>query len=170
MAPLARNQPKAGHANLRPRFIPLLLVLFFLIEVGAFVAVASLVGVLAAIGLAFLTSVLGGILLRIQGLSVIMRMQRLVQSGGTPGRELIDALMIALAGFLLILPGFVTDVFGLLLFTPPVRGLVWSFLKSRISVITTPFSRKPRDEGVIDLDEGEFRRDDKSPWRRLDDR
>lgn len=153
---------------MRLRFLPLLLVLFFLVEVGAFVAVAWQIGVLAAIGLAFLTSIAGGILLRIQGVSTILRMQQVTQAGGTPGRELVDALMIALAGMLLILPGFVSDLFGLLLFMPPVRNLVWAFLKTRISIIAAPFSRGRDDDTVIDLDESDYRRDDASPWRRID--
>jgi len=153
---------------LRLRFFPLLLVLFFLVEVGAFVAVAMQIGVLAAIGLAFLTSIVGGILLRIQGVSTILRMQQVIQAGGKPGRQLVDALMIALAGMLLILPGFVTDLFGLLLFMPPVRNLVWAFLKSRISIIAAPFARGRSDETVIDLDQDDYRRDDSSPWRRID--
>ena len=41
------------------------------------------------------------------------------------------ASMILLAGMLLLIPGFVTDIIGLLLFMPPVRDLAWRFLKRR---------------------------------------
>ena len=41
--------------------------------------------------------------------------------------------MILLAGMLLLIPGFVTDIFGLLLFLPPVRAIAWRFLKAASS-------------------------------------
>lgn len=161
-------QHKDDNTNLRSRFIPLLLLALFLTELGAFIFVASLIGVLAAIGLALATSILGGILLRVQGLGTIGRIQRVMDQGGSPGRELVHGLMIVLAGMLLIVPGFVSDLLGLLLFIAPIRDGVWSFLKSRISIVTTPFSG--RTERTIDLDAADFHSQPDSPWRRLDDK
>ena len=83
--------------------------------------------------------------------------------------------MILLAGVLLLIPGFVTDIIGLLLFLPPVRDLAWRFLRRRIDIVTTGFggfsrpSAGSRDK-TIDLDEDEYSAapDRDSPWRRID--
>jgi UPF0716 protein FxsA len=152
------------------RFLSFILLAGFVVEVAAFVAVASLIGVLPAIGLAILTSIVGGVLLRVQGLSTLMRIQRVLDAGKPPAREMIDGVMIVLAAMLLMLPGFVTDLMGLFLFLPPVRTLVWTFLKSRIRIITAPFDRGGGGDRVIDLDAGDYRNepDGTSPWRRID--
>ena len=84
--------------------------------------------------------------------------------------------MILLAGVLLLIPGFITDIIGLLLFIPPVRDLAWRFLRSRVSVVSGGLRRRLRGGGpaargkTIDLDEDDYstRPDDDSPWRRID--
>jgi UPF0716 protein FxsA len=81
--------------------------------------------------------------------------------------------MIMLAGVLLLIPGFVTDVLGLLLFIPPVRDAAWRFLKRRIVVGGSfptgfgGFRSRARDAKTIDLDAEDYSRtpDPKSPWR-----
>jgi UPF0716 protein FxsA len=80
--------------------------------------------------------------------------------------------MILLAGLLLLLPGFVTDVVGLLLFIPPVRDFVWNQLRRRLAVtsLATGFGRsrrRSRDGRTIDLDAEDFHRTPgpNSPWR-----
>lgn len=84
--------------------------------------------------------------------------------------------MVLLAGVLLLLPGFLTDLLGLLLFIPPVRDLAWRFLRSRATIVTdfsfTGFrATRSRDDRTIDLDEDEYSRTTPgkaggSPWRR----
>src|SRR5690606_6081194 len=135
-----------------------------LAEIAGFVVVGSEIGVLATIALILATTVLGAVLLRIQGLGAMDKMKDALRSGVSPGRDMVHAVMIMLAGILLILPGFITDAFGILLFIPPVREAVWRFLSSRIVVVdaaggyTGGFSR--RSSQTIDLDEDDYRRDD----------
>jgi UPF0716 family protein affecting phage T7 exclusion len=69
--------------------------------------------------------------------------------------------MILVAGILLLLPGFLTDILGILLFIPPVREMVWRFLKTRINVVTSFGSSAGRYGGsrgarTIDLDPDEY--------------
>lgn len=143
------------------------------IEIAGFVVVGREIGALATVALVFLSSALGILLLRVQGFGVVTRIQREMDRGRVPGRELAHGVMIVLAGVLLMIPGFVTDIAGLLLFIPPVRDFGWSLVKKRISLVRE-FTWTARSHGepsrTIDLDAGEYTRRDsgESPWRRLD--
>jgi UPF0716 protein FxsA len=81
--------------------------------------------------------------------------------------------MIMLAGLLLIIPGFITDIIGLLLFIPAVRDIAWNAIRSRIIIVgnrggTAAAGRGGRQTKVIDLDEQDYREVDEngSPWRK----
>lgn len=145
-----------------------------ILEIAAFILVGGQIGVLPTIGLVVLATIAGGILLRIQGFGALRRIQRDMEEQRDPGREIAHGAMIMLAGILLLIPGFITDIIGLLLFIPPVRDLAWRFLRTRMTVIT-PFSFDfPGRRGggghrgkTIDLNEGDYSRqsDPNSPWR-----
>ena len=154
--------------------LPLILIALPLIEIAGFALVGSLIGVLPTVALAIATTVLGAVLLRIQGFGALMRIRATLEAGGTPGRDVVHGLMIALAGLLLVVPGFFTDALGLVLFLPPVRELVWRFLKARIVVVGTAgrAAHGFRREGprTIELDADDFaRRDDTPPRPAIDD-
>lgn len=156
--------------------LPIFLFALPLIEIAGFVLVGRQVGVLATIGLVIASSIVGSILLRIQGFGILARIQKETAAGRDPSRELAHGVMILIAGILLVIPGFFTDILGLLLFLPPVRDLAWKLVKSRIAVVTrfgsAGFSRPgPTGRGkVIDLDETDYSdsADETSPWRRID--
>lgn len=161
--------------TVKAKLVPFVLIILFglpLLEIATFVVVGSQIGVLWTIALVVLASIAGTILLRIQGFGVMTRIRRELDAGRNPGRDLAHGAMILLAGILLLIPGFLTDVVGLLLFIPPVRDLAWRFLRQRVMIRSfgTGFGgfRGGRDRGpTIDLDEDEFSRtpDPKSPWR-----
>jgi UPF0716 protein FxsA len=92
-----------------------LVELYFLIQVG------SVIGALPTIALSVLTAVIGGALVRMQGLAVVMRVRDAMDRGETPALELMDGAVLLACGFLLLLPGFVTDIVGFLLLIPPLR-------------------------------------------------
>ena len=153
-------------------FVALILIGLPLLEIAGFVIVGSEIGVLWTIALVVLSSILGSILLRIQGFGALTRIRRELEAGHDPGRELAHGAMIMLAGILLLIPGFVSDILGLLLFIPPVRDLVWRFLKQRIVVRSfgagvDGLRANRRGSKTIDLDTEDFSRtpDPKSPWR-----
>jgi len=104
--------------------------LFFLLawpvmEFVAFAKVADWVGTpLAILGL-FLSAFLGMAVLRGQSFSTARKVQAQMNKGQMPVRELFDSAALALAGILLIVPGYVTDIFALLLLLPPVRNLLY---------------------------------------------
>lgn len=157
------------------RFLPFLILLWPLLEIAAFVLVGREIGVLPTIGLTILTAVAGSILLRVQGFGVMRRIQAEMDAGRDPGRELANGAMILFAGVLLLLPGFVTDILGILLFLPPVREFAWRLLKGRVAVWSVPGGR-PRagrpgqPSNTIDLDPDEYTSDGNpdSPWRKVD--
>ncbi|MDW6024497.1 FxsA family protein [Mesorhizobium sp. BAC0120] len=158
-------------------FVGLILIGLPLLEIAGFVIVGSKIGVLWTIALVILSSIVGSTLLRVQGFSVVTRIRRELEAGRDPGRELADGAMIMLAGILLLIPGFVSDILGLLLFIPPVREFVWRLLKRRIVVSSfgagfDGFGTKRRGGKTIDLDSEDFSRtpDPKSPWRIDSDR
>jgi UPF0716 protein FxsA len=152
--------------------IPLALLAVPALEIAVFIVVGQQIGLFATLAMIFITAVIGSILLRIQGFGLLREIQKVLDEGGVPGRELVHGVMILLAGALLLTPGFVTDTIGFLLFIPPVRDAAWHFLRSRI-VVKTSHSRhewQDRQNGgprTIDLDENEFSEnpDEDSPWR-----
>ena len=92
--------------------------LFVLIQVG------QAIGAWYTIGVLVLVSILGTVLVKREGLGVLQRAQAQLRSGQVPGVELVDGAMILFAGALLLTPGFLTDVFGILLLLPPVRSVL----------------------------------------------
>ena len=159
-----------------PLFLAILLLGYPLLEIAVFVMVGSEIGVLPTIGLIILSAVAGAVLMRWQGFGAMQRIRREVERGNAPGRELAHGAMIMLAGILLLIPGFISDVFGILLFVPAVREFAWRILSHRVTVMTR-FSgsmdgfrtRGGRDGGpTIDLDEDEYSQspNQDSPWRR----
>ena len=164
--------------HVRLSFIPLFLILLPLIEIAGFVVVGREIGVLPTIGLILATGIAGGMLLRHQGFGVMSRIRSEVEAGRDPSRNLAHGVMILLAGLLLLIPGFVTDIVGILLFLPTIRDLGWRFLQRRVNFATNVagmggFSRPHgKQDRTIDLEEGDYTKsaDPNSPWRRIDDR
>ena len=99
-------------------------ILIPIIEVWAAIQVAHHIGWLVTIALLLVISASGPALVRRQGIGVWRRAQRRVEHGEVPGREVIDGVLLLIAGGLMTFPGFVTGVLGLLLLLPPVRSLV----------------------------------------------
>jgi UPF0716 protein FxsA len=147
-----------------------------LLEIAAFIVIGGQIGVLATFAIIFLTAVLGAVLMRIQGFGLIERIRHQTRQGGVPGKELVHGVMILLAGILLILPGFITDTLGILLFVPAIREIGWKLVRRRIVVSgafagSWQYGRGPADSGsirTIELDEGEYDspRRPETPWRR----
>lgn len=151
-----------------------ILLLLPLAEIAAFVVVGKYLGVLATLGLTVLASMAGLVLLRVQGAGVLRRLQTESQKGTHPAREIVHGAMIVIAAFLLIIPGFITDVVGVLLFVPLVRDFAWSLVKPHVTVMReSRFSYRSSPKGpaaprptVIDLDEEDYHHDQnrQSPW------
>jgi UPF0716 protein FxsA len=114
------------------------LVLIFLVmplvELAVIIKIGAAIGVLNTIGLLLLSSIVGAWLMKREGLGVLRRMQLAVNEGRVPGKELADAALILLGGALMVAPGFITDILGMLLLLPPVRAVVRAALRRRIAL------------------------------------
>lgn len=145
------------------RFFALGLIILPITEIAIFIKVGQTIGLFPTLGLIIGAAILGGLLLRQQGLSVLMQLRGNVSAGRMPGRIIADAMMIGLAALFLVLPGFLSDVVALLLLLPPVRGWLYAQLAKRVTVVDTTAGYRQRDagpgrlEGTIDLDEDDYR-------------
>lgn len=118
-----------------------LFMLVPIIEIIGFMQIGSLIGLWPTLGIVILTAIAGSMLLRHQGMTVLFRTQSMIQEGKIPVDEMIDGICLAIAGALLLTPGFFTDIFGFLLFIPPFRRtLAKSFFKKYILPRTTIFA------------------------------
>ena len=138
----------------------LLLIVFLvlpLIEIGLFIVIGQAIGLVPTLLGVLISAAAGALLIRWQGLAVLRDMQAAVQRGQVPGRQIADAMLIGLGGVLLIVPGYFTDVIGLLLLIPPLRGLIYRMLASRVRVVSEPPAAPPADPQLVDLDPGNWR-------------
>ncbi|MCT7667250.1 FxsA family protein [Shinella kummerowiae] len=148
------------------RFVPLFILLLPLAEIACFIVVGRRIGLFPTLSLVVLSAIAGIVLMRIQGFGVLNRLRQSGQAGRAPGKELLDAAMILIAGILLLIPGFLSDIVGLALFLPPVRSFLWNRLMRNVVVVDIggmPPGNRPKTDPqrTIDLDDGEFRRDDR---------
>lgn len=102
----------------------LMFVLVPVIEIAGFIQIGSLIGLWPTLGIIILTAIAGSLLLRHQGMMVLLKAQDQMRSGEMPLNSMVDGVFLAFAGALLLTPGFFTDTLGLLLFLPPFRALV----------------------------------------------
>jgi UPF0716 protein FxsA len=115
--------------------LPLLVLVFIvvpIVELVVIIQVGQSIGVVATIALLLLVSFLGAWLAKREGIGVWRRFRRQVELGVMPGREIADGVMILFASALLLTPGFVTDLLGLALLTPPVRAMIRGALLARV--------------------------------------
>jgi len=104
-------------------------------EIYILIAIGGQIGILPSIGLVILNGIVGASLARSQGLQTLGRIRDSFQQGVVPGEELLNALLIAIAGIVLLTPGFLTDAAGLFLLIPATRTLCREWLKRRIELV-----------------------------------
>ena len=104
-------------------------------EIYILIAIGGQIGILPSIGLVILTGIVGASLARSQGLQTLGRIRDSFRQGVVPGEELLNALLIAIAGIVLLTPGFLTDAAGLFLLIPATRTLCREWLKRRIELV-----------------------------------
>lgn len=109
----------------------LLFLLFPLVELAVLIQVGGAIGVLPTILLVIGGAVLGGILLRVAGVATAWRARERLAQGELPEQEMLEGLLIAVGGGLLILPGFISDGLGLLCLLPITRRAMVNRLRRR---------------------------------------
>ena len=128
--------------------MPLLLVALFIAvpiaELAVIIQVGQAIGVWWTILILVADSILGSVLMRSQGRAAWRRFNSALQAGRVPAREVADGVLIIFGGALLLTPGFITDVFGLLFLLPPTRALIRRlFLRQAMRRITVTMAAGP---------------------------
>jgi UPF0716 protein FxsA len=113
-------------------FFVALAIVVGVVEISVIIQVSQWIGFLNAVGLLLLVSLVGAWLVKRQGLGVMARIREQRSAGRIPTTEAFDGALILVAGVLLVIPGFVTDAFGLLLLFPPIRAVVRRFVSRRV--------------------------------------
>lgn len=128
------------------------LVLLFLLtpalELGLLIQVDQFIGFWPTIGLIIATGIAGSYLTRREGLNTWRRLNERLNSGDLPRKELVDGVIILVAGALLVTPGVLTDVFGFLGLLPPTRALIRRMLIRRF--------QSKMEEGSLQMQFGFF--------------
>jgi len=109
----------------------LLFIVLPLVEIYVAVQVSHVIGVLGTLGLLLVLSLSGIWLTKFAGFGVIARIRSQLAAGRMPGNEVIDGGLVLTGGVLLIVPGFVTGLAGLVLLFPPTRRLARNAFKRR---------------------------------------
>ena len=150
--------------------LPVLLLLFIVVpiaELAVIIAVGREIGVGPTVLVLLADAILGSMLARSQGRAAWLRFTEATRAGRPPAREVIDGALILFGAALLLTPGFLTDVFGILLLLPPTRAVARRVLVKRLAhrmvvSMTAPRARpapgRPGDvEGTaVDIDRREL--------------
>ncbi|EOX3404903.1 FxsA family protein [Vibrio cholerae] len=158
---------------------PILLFLFIavpVIEIALFIQVGGVLGVWPTIALVLLTAIVGASLVRSQGLQTLLTVQQRLAQGQLPAQQILEGVMLAVAGVLLLTPGFFTDILGMLVLLPAPRAYFAKQLMSRVVVGNihasgagfeqpNPFHDRANSNGTTY--EGEFERKDDQDQHRL---
>ena len=100
-----------------------------IIELALLIQVGSVIGTFETILLVIGTGVAGAYLAQTQGLLAMRRVQENLDKGVMPTEELVDGFMILVGGGVLLTPGLITDIFGLLCLLPGTRSLLKAWLR-----------------------------------------
>jgi UPF0716 protein FxsA len=152
------------------------LVLIFIVvpiaELAVLIQVGQEIGVLWTVAILVADSILGSVLMRSQGRAAWRRFNDATQAGRVPAREVLDGALIVFGGALLLTPGFLTDILGLVLLVPPTRALVRGVVARRlthrmVASMTAPRARPRHDYDVegtaVDVDADRLRPPQEAP-------
>ncbi len=118
------------------RFLFALFIAVPIVEMVVLIQVGQQIGALWTIALVLLTAFIGINLLRHQGLATLNRANWRMQSGQIPAQEMLEGILLAVGGALLLTPGFVTDSIGFLLLLPFTRQFFASRLMGRFKMFS----------------------------------
>ena len=134
--------------------ILLLIIIIPVIEIYLLIKIGSEIGAIYTILLIFTTAIVGVYYAKYEGLNTLKSGFIQLRKNETPAFEMISGAAIAFAAILLIIPGFVTDIFGFLLIFPPTRKLIFNSFSKKINV------KKSRNNDFIEGDFEDIEEDD----------
>ena len=107
-----------------------------MIELYLLIKLGAVIGAFNTLLLVILTGATGAYLARLQGLQVMFRVRERLQQGEMPAEDMLDALIIFIAGIVLLTPGLLTDIAGLLLLLPSIRFRFKVWLRQKLDLWT----------------------------------
>lgn len=116
---------------------PILLLLFIcvpIIEIALFIQVGGFIGLWPTIGLVLITAFVGASMVRSQGLQTLLSVQTRLQQGELPAQQIVEGVMLAISGVLLLTPGFMTDAMGMIVLLPGPRAVIARYLMTKVVV------------------------------------
>ncbi len=135
----------------------LTVILVPIIEIYLFIKIGSQIGALNTISLIFITAIIGIIYARYEGLNTLKSGISQMIKSEMPAYEIISGAAIAFAAFLLIIPGFATDLVGFLLIFPLTRKLIFGKLTKKFKKETPP-TKTYIDGEFEDIDDNDERK------------
>jgi UPF0716 protein FxsA len=121
-------------------------------ELAVIIQVGQAIGIWWTIGLLIADSLLGSWLMRHQGRASWRRFNEAVAAGHVPTREVLDGALVIFGGALLLTPGFLTDILGLVLLVPPTRAIVRAVLARRLTARMVAAANRPRAPHAYDVE------------------
>ena len=128
------------------RFALLLFILMPIVEMWLLITIGSYIGALSTIALVLLTALIGIGLLREQGVSTLWRGREKLQHGKIPAQEMMEGIVLAVSGALLLTPGFVTDTIGLMGLLPLTRIFLVKSILQKVTILNAnaqSFTQQP---------------------------
>jgi len=104
-------------------------ILLPIAELYVIIQVGNWIGIWPTLALLVIDGLLGAWLARTQGRQAWIRFNQAMGEGRVPAREVVDGAMVIFGGALLLSPGFITDIFGIILLIPPTRALMRGALR-----------------------------------------
>lgn len=117
------------------RFALLLFIVMPIVEMWLLITIGSYIGALSTIALVLLTALMGIGLLREQGVSTLWRGREKLQQGKIPAQEMMEGIVLAVSGALLLTPGFVTDTIGFLGLLPFSRIYLVKIILQKVTIL-----------------------------------
>ncbi len=144
----------------------LLFILVPIFEIVLFIQMGGVIGLWPTIGLVLLTAVIGASLVRSQGIATLTSVQSRLQQGELPAQQILEGVLLAAAGMLLLTPGFLTDALGMCVLLPQPRAWLAKQIMAKMVVKTATsgfhtgggFSSGHSSSSNGDVFDGEYQR------------
>jgi len=125
-------------------FLVVIFILVPIAELYVIIQVGEAIGLVPTLILLLADALLGSLLLRHQGRAAWIRFNRALAEGRVPHKEVFDGVLVIMGGALLLTPGFLTDIVGLIFLIPPTRALIRAmsarFVRRRLALGSAAWS------------------------------
>lgn len=146
----------------------LIFVIMPIIEIAVLIHVGDIIGGWNTVLLVILSAMMGAYLVKREGVLTLAQAQQKMQQGEVPAAEIGSGILLLIAGVLLVTPGFITDIFGLMLTLPLTRNKIGATLFSALNVNMqaggAQFHYQQTSDDIID---GEFRETHTAPDKQI---